>query len=386
MKSLAFILAICFFVSCTKEDVISTVDNPQTEPISCKFGITEFNLDKRAPVEEFSKGKPPRFNWTPVVGGSNEAPSVIMLDFDGYTVSNTIWNAFTDIVCAPANLTTEGMSIVYNRILNDYSPFNVTVTTDEAVYNNASPSKRMRVIFTESWEWFGQAGGAAFPGTFGMTNNTPCFVFTSLLNYNTKSIAEAGSHEMGHTLGLMHQSAYNGPSLINEYNYGIGSGQAGWAPIMGCAYYRNISTWHNGATNSGYNSSQDELSMITSKLGILPDDVSGTTTGAMLLQSSKNAIIHNSSDVDCFYLDLDESSTVTVTPYNVGAENAGANLDITLKTYNGQGQLVNTINDPSILNAAVTLLPGEHFVSVSVSGNANAPVYGMVGRYTIAVN
>jgi hypothetical protein len=385
MKFLAFILAVCLLASCSKEDVSSPVADTQTEPITCDFGLNSFNTTKRGPVEDITgKGKPPRFTWN--TGTSTTTPAVILLDFDGHTVSNTVWNSFSDIVCAPANLSSDALATVFNRIANDYSPFNVTITTDEALFNGTAVNRRMRVIFTETWEWFGQAGGAAFLNTFGMSNNTPCFVFTSLLNYNTKTIAEAGSHEMGHTLGLSHQSSYSGTSMLNQYNYGVGSGETAWAPIMGCAYYRNLSTWHNGATSNGYNAMQDEVAMITTKLGTQADDYSGTSTGAQTLSGSKSGIINAGADEDCFYVSSAGSTTVTVTPYNVGPENAGANLDLVLKVYNSSGALVNTINDPSVLHASAVLNAGEYFVTVSVAANANASAYGMIGKYSITKN
>ena len=385
MKFIAFIAAVCLLASCTKENLHDVPIVDQSEPVSCDFGIGNFNLQKREPVQDelLGKGKPPRFNWSNVYPNSPVNPSVLLLDFDGHTVSNTAWNVTGDLVCAPANMTTEAQSQVFERIVNDYSPFNVVITTDEGIFNNTPSNKRMRVIFTESWEWFGQAGGAAFLNTFGYAVETPCFVFTSLLNYNPKAIAEAGAHELGHTLGLSHQSSYSGTTLLNAYNYGTGSGETAWAPIMGCAYYRNLSTWHNGATSNGPSATQDELAIINAKLGALPDDYSGTTTGAQSLVSSKNGMIHHSGDTDMFFLDLSGTTTITATPISVGAGNNGANLDLVLKVYDDRGALLSTVNDPSVLHASATLPSGEYFVVVSVEGNSNVGSYGMVGKYLI---
>lgn len=394
MKLLAIVLVMFTVVSCSKRDIVpATLNNdkdPQTEPVTCEFGQTSFNLVKRAAIsEELSgKGKPPRFNWSNVgTGGTGTtAPPVLLLDFDGHTVSNTSWNAFGDIVCSPANLSYEATGMIFNRIANDYSPFNVIVTTDEAVFNAAASTKRLRVIFTESWEWFGQAGGTAFLNSFGMTIENPCFVFTSLLNYNHKAIAEAGSHEMGHTLGLKHQSTYNGTALLSQYNYGGGAGETGWAPIMGCGYNQNITTWHNGPTSDGYNVFQDEINMLSTRLGNTPDDYSGTTTGAQTLSGTKNGVINNSADVDCFYVNAASPVVITATPFSVAAGNNGSNIDMLLKIYNSNGQLINSINDPAVLHAGTSLNAGEYFVSVSVAANSNAPVYGMLGKYSISRN
>src|SRR5690349_7548664 len=57
---------------------------------------------------------------------------VILLDFDGYTVSGTLWNvAGNTINCTPANLTSDAVTKIISRVQNDYAPFNIIVTTDE---------------------------------------------------------------------------------------------------------------------------------------------------------------------------------------------------------------------------------------------------------------
>jgi len=269
---------------------------------------------------------------------------------------------------------------------NDFAPFYITVTTDESVYNAANPYRRIRVVLTETWEWFGQAGGTSFMGSFTSGNNTPCFVFTSLLNYNEKKIAEASSHEAGHTLGLRHQAVYSGTVLVNEYNYGQGAGEIGWAPIMGCAYSQNMSTWHNGPNNLGYNSYQNDAGIIAGLVGLKTDDYSNTTSGAASLSSSRDGIIHSGSDVDFFAVNLSNPATLTATPFNVGTNNLGANLDLVVKIYNGAGQLMNTINDPLILHAGVALNAGSYFVSVSVAANQYATTYGQLSQYNIRLN
>lgn len=390
MKILPVLLVLSIvIVSCSKQDIVNPETDSQNKPVTCEFGQTSFNLEKRAPLSDdlTGRGKPPKNTGSGGTGGTGTtSPAVILLDFDGHLVSNTIWNYNGNITCAPANLSYEAMSMIFDRIANDFSPFNVTVTTDEAVFNAAAGNRRMRIIFTESWEWFGQAGGTAYYNSFGMTGDNPGFVFTSLLNYNHKAIAEAGSHEMGHTLGLLHQSSYSGQTLLNQYNYGGGSGETGWAPIMGCGYYQNLTTWHNGPTTDGYNIYQDDINKITSKLGLNPDDHPGTTTGAQTLSTIKTGVINNSSDIDFFYVNTNSTVTINVVPDNVATGNSGSNTDLVMKIHNSQGQLITTINDPSILNAGATLNPGIYYVSVSVAANSSAAVYGMLGKYSISLD
>jgi hypothetical protein len=61
-----------------------------------------------------------------------------------------MWNTNGAITCAPANMNAEEIALIFQRVITDYAPFNITVTTDEAVYNSGNPAKRMRVVITES--------------------------------------------------------------------------------------------------------------------------------------------------------------------------------------------------------------------------------------------
>jgi hypothetical protein len=389
MKRLLTVLSLCVLAACSKTDVANN-ENPTTttqeQPSICLFGQTSFNLAKRASLNE-EPLKNTRNNST--ASGSSTATgtpaSVIYLDFDGQVVSGTNWNAGATFTCAPANLSTSAMTNILNRVANDYSPFNVAITTDEAVYNAAPVTKRMRVIITESWEWFGQAGGTSFRGSFTWGNNTPCFVFSSLLNYNEKNIAEAATHEAGHTLGLRHQATYSGTVRTSSYNYGIGSGETSWAPIMGCGYYRNLTLWFKGPSDLSSTSIQDEVPIITNVVGVKMDDYSNTTSGAAAITTTATGYINNSSDVDYFSVNLSGTQTVSAVPYNLGAGNDGANVDIIMKIYNSQGQLVSSVDDPNLLSATTTLSAGQYYIAISSVANPNATRYGMMGGYSVSV-
>lgn len=253
----------------------------------CNFGKKEFNLKKRklSPEEELTANAPTSgrrksksttttttnsgsttTTTTSGSGGQNTVP-IIFLDFTGHTVTGTSWNYNGNIICSPANLTALQVDEVVANIVNEYAPYNVVVTTDEAIYTTAPVNKRMRVIFTESWEWYGQAGGVAFINSFTWGDNTPCFVFTSLLNYNTKNIKEAAAHEVGHTLGLYHQSTYDANCVkTSEYNYGNGVE----GPIMGAGYYvpDNGTKWWIGPNSIGCNVIQDDNAILITALGL----------------------------------------------------------------------------------------------------------------------
>lgn len=390
------LLGLVTLMACSKTADRSSTSVQEGEKQSCDFGISQFNLSKRAPLNEvISRGKPPKNPHGSGDGGGTEPPpppppsnaGVILLDFDGQLVSGTSWNTSGNISCAPANVTLEEANTIIQRITNDYYPFNITVTTDENVYNAANPYRRTRVIITESWEWYGQVGGVAFLNSFITGTNTPCFVFSSLLSYNAKFIAEAASHEAGHTIGLRHQSSYTSTcAKASEYNSGYGSGEIGWAPIMGMAYSQNLSLWHNGPNSLGCTSMQDDVAIISNLVGFRNDDYSNTVISAPVLSSAFEGYITNSTDLDFFSLNLSSTRTLYLIPYNVGLNNAGANLDLILRVYNSFGNLLATYENPATLNTSTLLAPGNYYVSVGTSPNANTSTHGMLGRYTISLN
>jgi hypothetical protein len=174
--------------------------------------------------------------------------------------------------------------------------------------------------------------------------------------------------------------------MVSQYNPGLGSGETSWAPIMGVGYYRNVTTWHNGPTPYGYNSLQDDAAIINTVAGAITDDHSNTANNASALNSYLAGVINSSTDEDYFSVNLSSSKTLSVIPFNVGAGNNGANVDIILKIYNTQNQLLASVNDPASLQAITSLNAGQYYISVSATPNSNTGTYGMRGRYTISIN
>src|ERR1041384_1861554 len=173
------------------------------------------------------------------------ATKVIYLDFDGQTTSGTAWNGGATIVSAPFDLdgipssfnTTERERIQYiwQRVAEDYAPFDVDVTTEDPGVDKLRRTSSsavyygVRVVISPT-NWYGGGGGVAYVGVFNYISSTDkydtCWVFTLQLGPNgEKAIAEAASHEAGHTLGLHHDGLTDG----TEYYRGHGTS----APIMG---------------------------------------------------------------------------------------------------------------------------------------------------------
>ena len=334
---------------------------------------------------------------TPRLNSYPGAAATVFLNFDGELVSGTAWNWSGPINAEPAALPASDVIEIFNRVAEDYRPFNINITTDPAVYAAAPFTKRTHLVVTPSWEWYGRAGGVAYVGSFNWGDDTPAWVFSSLLFNNPKNVAEACSHEAGHTLGLQHQSAYSTDCVKTaEYNAGQGTGEIGWAPIMGVGYSKNLTTWHIGSSTVGCGIIQNDMEMIAggaNNIGYRTDDHGDTLPAAdsIVMQGEQfevNGIINRMTDTDLFKLRLSRSSRfrLNAVPQNVGSGNQGANIDLKIYLLNAAADTLGSYNPSTLLNAGVDtgLQTGTYYIAVTGTGNTNHTDYGSVGLYALA--
>jgi hypothetical protein len=331
------------------------------------------------------KAQVPKLNSFP------SATATIYIDFDGEVVNAAYWNSGNTLTCQPAQLSAEQMTEIFNRVSEDYRPFNINITTDPEKFVAAPIGKRIRIIVTPTSSWTTGVGGISYTGSFTWMDDTPGFVFSDRLG-NAKFIAECISHESGHTVGLSHQSRYNGSCTLTEtYNTGNGTGETGWAPVMGNSYNRNMTGWNDGPTPYGCANTQDNLTIITSQNGFSyrtddhSDLLDGTAT-ALNSSFSTEGIITTAVDKDAFKYVLEANAAfhLDITPYSVGSSHSGANLDVQVHLYNND-VLVSTYNPASSMSVSIdtTLNAGTYYFLVSGAGNEYATDYGSLGSYTM---
>jgi hypothetical protein len=199
----------------------------------------------------------------PVLNSYPSAKATVFLDFDGQYVEGTVWNAKGPIAAEPSGLSSFSITEIFNKVSASFNAFNLNITTDSNVYNKAPLLQRIRIIFTPTSNWFGTAIGASGVGSFTWGDDTPGWVFCDMLGNRTRFIADAASHEIGHSLGLQHQSLYDSTGRkTSEYNGGAGSGEAGWAPIMGISYYKAQAGWLTGSSTLNVDSIQNDQEVI----------------------------------------------------------------------------------------------------------------------------
>jgi hypothetical protein len=338
----------------------------------------------------------------------NSAPSitnkVIYLDFDGQKVIGTSWNSGNLVDAQPSTLNNANKILVWKRVSEDYRPFDVNVTTDSTRFNNASPNSRIRVVITPTSAWYGSAGGVAFVGSFiwGGTPGTPCWIFENMLNYNSKSVAEACSHEVGHTLTLRHQSVYNNAcTKTAEYNPGLGNGVTSWAPIMGVGYSKNVTVWSTGRSATGCNVIQTDHGNsgigITSAnfLNFLQDDVGDNLNTAKILNLTSvnlidSGLITEPTDLDAYRFTICNSRyvSIAVKPWALDTTNySGANLDVRLYLYDATNSVLAVDTPLSKLHSLVgmNLNAGTYYFTIDGGRSSNYTDYGSLGKYYISI-
>ncbi len=332
----------------------------------------------------------------PIYNSNPTATAVVFLDFDGHTINGTSWNYNGPIVCAATTLNNTQITTIFNRVAEDFRPFNLNITTDSAKFLVAPLNGRMRIVLTVSSGWFGSgAGGVSFVSSFTWGDDTPCFVFTALLNNNVKNIAEAASHEAGHTMGLYHQSTYNDSCVkISDYNFGAGTGEIGWAPIMGNGYNKNLTLWNIGPYSFSCTDYQNDLAVLTTLNGYSyrTDDHAATFAAAtdapfVSTQFTVNGIVERNTDEDMIKFTQPSFGRfqLNAIPYNVGTGNAGSNLDLQVTLYNNLLTQLNLYNPGILLNSFIdTILnPGIYYLKVEGSGNIYASNYASLGSYSL---
>lgn len=323
----------------------------------------------------------------------------IFIDFDGHRVTSSHWNGGLPINCASPNFTDAQIIEMFNRVSEDFRPFNLNITTDSTKFLTAPYNRRTRIIVTTTSAWRPNVGGIASIGSFTTGNDVPAFVFPDRLAMHPRYTAECISHESGHTLGLAHQSTWiqngNNCTLEQQYALGSGEGQTSWAPIMGNSYYKNMTGWNEGPTNYGCNYYQDNLTIITSQNGFTyrPDDYNSDLSGFVTPVASSfsvNGIISTNVDEDAFKYTLTQGSAIHIeaTPFRLSTENAAANVDLRLDLLNASGALIRTYDPIHQMNIVVdtTLASGTYYMVLSGTGNANTAGYGSIGSYTMTAS
>jgi hypothetical protein len=283
----------------------------------------------------------------------------IYLDFNGHTTTGTPWNtAFnkTTFTTPPFSLDANtaafsaaehaAIQYVWRSMAEDFARFDVDVTTEDPGLEGLKRASTsdvnygMRVVFGPDQNATG-SGGQAYVGSFSgirtaaQTDN-PCFVYAGV-GAGSKFMAEAGAHEVGHTVGLFHDGTQTGGL---QYFGGHGTGATSWAPIMGVGYYKDIVQWSKGEYTDA-NNTQDDIAVIGTYLPITTDDHGGTMAAATVVTGNTitgGGLINGATDIDMFKINAGRGKLV-ITPK---VALISPNLRLQVKLLKSDGTVLNT--------------------------------------------
>jgi len=373
----------------------------------CEFGTPPVNASGAENTGAVAEAPLP-YDQTFLLHSRPSATKVIYLDFDGQVTSGTAWNSNynggQDIVSAPFDLDgipssfnnaeMDAIQYIWQRVAEDYAPFDIDVTTQDPgveglqITSSSDVYYGMRVVISPTNWYKAAAGGVAFVGVFNNlatnTNNSnysPAWIFTKQLGPNNeKYMAEAVSHEVGHTLGLHHDGVIGGSAYY--------SGQGNWAPIMGVSYYKEVSQWSKGEYANANQTEDDLAVMQTYGISYRADDHGNTIGTATPLANpfvSQSGVIETRTDVDTFSF----QTASGLIAFRVDPAPRGPNLDIYVRIYDGTGNLVAS-NEGAGLPATLiaTVAPGTYYLEIGGGGSGDPLTtgysdYASLGQYRI---
>jgi len=357
------------------------------------------------------------------------APNVIYVNFEGENVTGTDWNDFLgrdEIPALPFSADTDYTTYndteqllikrVWQRMAEDYAPFNVDVTTERPAEFGARTAMALITGKTDANgdpNPYNSSGGVAYLSVFGTSSYAvyrPAWIYHDNLGNTESFVAEAASHEVGHNMGLSHDGKTDG----TEYYSGHGTGDTSWGPLMGTGYNRNVTQWSKGDYYLA-NNSQDDILNLVAKLGYRTDDHGNTAGTATVLVVSNGTnitsttpendptnsspankgVLERSSDLDVFsFITGNGPVELAVRPWIMPSGTRGGNLDIVLELRDEGGSLLLT-NNPSSLTTSIiqtNLLEGRYYLHVRGTGTGDPlsstptgyTAYGSVGQYFVS--
>jgi PKD repeat protein len=296
---------------------------------------------------------------------------------------------------------------MWRQVAEDYAPFDINVTTEDpgidALARSGSGDNEYgsRALITPNTAYVDTSyvsssgkiyncscGGVAYVGVFDSTSQStqPALVFNGSVN----GAGEAITHEVGHNLGLSHDAT----SLVSYYQ-GHGTGETGWAPVMGVGYYQALVQWSKGEYQDANQTQDDYAVMVDNGLYPSSDDhgdnpASATTPGFVSSEAGPNSTvtgtIETPADADVFVIAAG-AGPVSISATPVAAD---PNLDIQIELTDESGSLLALVNPADQLSAGIntTVDAGTYYIAIEGVGKGD-PLgtgytdYGSLGGYKI---
>ncbi len=258
----------------------------------------------------------------------------------------------------PYDVSKEFIWTTWQIVAASFSMFDVNVTTDLNVYNQALPSRR------GGGTMYRQDGRSSCHFAFG--TSTFCTLYKEV---DASGQGRTAAHEFGHLLHLAHDGGAPG----GEYHQGLADFQ--WVPIMGNYWFGNrwphaLYQWSKGEY-AGASNREDDFAQIQRFIPFKQDDNTSSkalivsTNGSVNAQQNTGQIERN-TDTDEFTFKISGSSGKVNLTIDRIEHIGGAMLDVQAYIKNNSGSVVAQSNKN---------------VNRSASFNQSLPA----GNYTLAI-
>ncbi len=203
----------------------------------------------------------------------------------------------------------------------------------------------------------------------------------------TKYVAEAASHEAGHTLGLHH----DGTPTSGYYSGRTAAAKPGWSSIMGVGYYQNLTQWSEASTRRRTSLKTTSRSSRRRTVSVTGPTTTATRTEARrqrtsLIPTTIDAAGHHRDDRRCRRLQPDRRGHGR---YRCAEFRNWPESRHPGELYDGSGSLVTSANPAASLDAQLSanVSAGTYFLHVSGVGKGDPQGtrysgYGSLGRYS----
>lgn len=314
-----------------------------------------------------------------------DASNTLYLNYWGGVLTDTAWNDSSNsgdpINYAPYDTDDDDatfsdnerylMWLAWQETAEDYASFDINVTTRQSVYDSTPSTNRSQIIATPTNVVAPGAGGVAYVGIFGRSDDYYNTGWT--FNDSASSMGMTHSHEAGHQMGLYHD---------DTSSRGYYSGHGNWGPIMGAPFGKSFVQWSKGEYPDAQNS-EDDLTIVSKVLGVSADDAGDTIASAIPLSIPNTDLEGHiraggiSPDTDMYSLTLTSPATVSleiVPLLGDEAEDRAANLamNVSLTDSDDNNIASMTSSDDLPLNPATNKLvyngvldAGTYYVSIT---------------------